>query len=605
MPVSIPEPRRWIGVTYVPSETLLARDAGDAGDEAGAGGAGGARPLPRGAPHLLPAALQCGVVVEADARVGAILDALWPQLRALGIVDGDGDGPATSDSAAASAQSAGRARMPAAQRARYSVVLVHADEEERRGRASHAGVGPEGGRRALGAKVAHHDELLASVFPTWRSAAWDVFVYQRRALTPPRGATRRGVRRSSRIKRRRAPATPAAEAPRRTLPLLYRFAAPAARAGAAPGAEGRAQSEAEEEAWVECGGAPGLVELPPAAACTRAALRQLALAEAARVLGLPPAPPPPGAPHAAAQWVHRILLRRIRAGAAGAAPRRAAPRGVDDVVLFASAAGESGAAEAGGGAAQGEEAARLLPIEIGGTHPDGAWSLVVEWVRRGGSSDSFLERCAAPPVDVVPGANPPRASRLAAAPTRLEALLRNVYATPTILDAANRWACPRCERLQCAVRLRYLWTAPRVLAVHLKRFAFTVDGSNRPRCLKLRTAVAFPIESLDIAPLIAPERRRGTSASASNAQARAKGQAHDAPLLYDLVGAVLHKGRFEDGHYTAVCRVALAATAAGAREDEWVLYNDRRVTSIGRVGLEKLLAARPGEPYLLFYARRE
>uniref|UniRef100_A0A6T6CPK4 ubiquitinyl hydrolase 1 n=1 Tax=Compsopogon caeruleus TaxID=31354 RepID=A0A6T6CPK4_9RHOD len=110
--------------------------------------------------------------------------------------------------------------------------------------------------------------------------------------------------------------------------------------------------------------------------------------------------------------------------------------------------------------------------------------------------------------------------------------------------------------------------APRVLALHLKRFS---QNGYRGGLRKLSGHVAFPL-TLDLAPYVLDEVEE---------------------ILYDLAGLVSHGGSLGGGHYVAVVRTSL-----GDNGSQWFYCSD---SHISRISESSVLAT---EAYLLFYERR-
>lgn len=134
------------------------------------------------------------------------------------------------------------------------------------------------------------------------------------------------------------------------------------------------------------------------------------------------------------------------------------------------------------------------------------------------------------------------------------------------LGSADTWYCSKCKDHVQAFKKMDVWTAPRVLTLHLKRFQYE-SGYMRE---KLDSLVKFN-ETLDMAPFVA-------------------GPQPDSELKYQLVAVSNHIGfGIGGGHYTAYAR----------HNDKWHLFNDSTVSP-----------ARPDslctdEAYVLFYRRIE
>eukprot|EP01062_Namystynia_karyoxenos_P024953 TRINITY_DN19770_c0_g2_i6.p2 TRINITY_DN19770_c0_g2~~TRINITY_DN19770_c0_g2_i6.p2 ORF type:complete len:158 (+),score=26.32 TRINITY_DN19770_c0_g2_i6:351-824(+) len=127
-----------------------------------------------------------------------------------------------------------------------------------------------------------------------------------------------------------------------------------------------------------------------------------------------------------------------------------------------------------------------------------------------------------------------------------------------------------------------LWMPPTHLIVQLKRFVF-IRSSSDPNGVrrKICTPVKFPLEGLDIAPLLA-----SASPWCKLGQSRR--------LLYDLYAVSNHlSSGTAGGHYTAFCK--------NNRTRQWHCFNDDNVTMID----SDTVARNHVDAYLLFYRLRE
>lgn len=115
-----------------------------------------------------------------------------------------------------------------------------------------------------------------------------------------------------------------------------------------------------------------------------------------------------------------------------------------------------------------------------------------------------------------------------------------------------------------------------MLCLHVKTFAHHGAAGR-----KLNTSLSFPLHSLDMRPylsttVLAQRYRLPTGASAT------------APLLYDCVCVVVHKGSFQGGHYVAYVR----------NGDVWYLCDDAYVQHVAEEVVQQ------SQPYMLFYEQR-
>ncbi len=109
-----------------------------------------------------------------------------------------------------------------------------------------------------------------------------------------------------------------------------------------------------------------------------------------------------------------------------------------------------------------------------------------------------------------------------------------------MLSGDNKYKCAQCNTKVVAKKQLLISRAPPVLAVHLKRFEYTLFGARKGS--KIGKPVAF-LEKLDLAPFCAPHPKRNnrlntnTSATITNA-------------AYTLSAVVVHQGQSATGgHY--------------------------------------------------------
>ena len=230
------------------------------------------------------------------------------------------------------------------------------------------------------------------------------------------------------------------------------------------------------------------------------------------------------------------------------------------------------------------------------------------------------------------GASSSSGSKGRSAPKALETTLKQCledYAGQERLSQRNSWYCPACKEHVRALKTLNVWSLPKVLVVHLKRFCINDDGTvaaaNRKlggyalqQRSKLHHLVLFPLDGLDPSPCLA-----------ENAAGRS-----DPPVLYDCFAVINHMGSLIGGHYTALARSW--SEAAPGKSGSWCVarksprsaararpclsgtharlaltfplrhcalrryeYNDKRVT---RVAPSSVVTA---NAYVLFYRRRD
>ena len=127
-----------------------------------------------------------------------------------------------------------------------------------------------------------------------------------------------------------------------------------------------------------------------------------------------------------------------------------------------------------------------------------------------------------------------------------------------------------------------LWSVPRLLVVHLKRFRFSHDGSE-----KVMNHVQFPVRNFSLR-----QYRSDVGKVVDGApRPRDSPQSPDG-ALYQLVAVVVHHGRnLGGGHYTCFCKDSM--------NGRWYHFNDEHVAAVD----EEVVCR--SEAYMLFYAQQD
>ncbi|XP_020626847.1 ubiquitin carboxyl-terminal hydrolase 4-like [Orbicella faveolata] len=134
------------------------------------------------------------------------------------------------------------------------------------------------------------------------------------------------------------------------------------------------------------------------------------------------------------------------------------------------------------------------------------------------------------------------------------------------LGENDPWYCPSCKKHQQATKKFDLWSLPRILVVHLKRFSYNSFWRD-----KLDTLVNFPLRSLDMSEYVINK---------------------DQPRpIYKLIAVSNHYGGMGGGHYTAY--------AKNCKDGQWYSFDD---SSVSRVDEEQTISK---AAYVLFYQRQE
>jgi len=143
------------------------------------------------------------------------------------------------------------------------------------------------------------------------------------------------------------------------------------------------------------------------------------------------------------------------------------------------------------------------------------------------------------------------------------------YTEEETLTEQNAWHCPKCKDFKCAKKKFDLWSVPKVLVIHLKRFQYS-----RMYRDKIDSFVEFPLDSLDMTPYVIGDQ-----------------SFHGKQLLYDCYAISNHFGGLGGGHYTAYVKSSV--------DGNWYDMDDSS-TSLVNLNQLKTPAA-----YVLFYQLRD
>ncbi|XP_048344665.1 ubiquitin carboxyl-terminal hydrolase 4 isoform X1 [Sphaerodactylus townsendi] len=141
-----------------------------------------------------------------------------------------------------------------------------------------------------------------------------------------------------------------------------------------------------------------------------------------------------------------------------------------------------------------------------------------------------------------------------------------LFTTMETLGEHDPWYCPNCKKHQQATKKFDLWSLPRILVVHLKRFSY-----NRYWRDKLDTVVEFPIRDLNMSEFVCDPAA--------------------SPYTYDLIAVSNHYGGMGVGHYTAYAKNKI--------NDKWYYFDD---SSVSPASEEQIVTK---AAYVLFYQRRD
>uniref|UniRef100_A0A669QGE0 Ubiquitin carboxyl-terminal hydrolase n=1 Tax=Phasianus colchicus TaxID=9054 RepID=A0A669QGE0_PHACC len=140
-----------------------------------------------------------------------------------------------------------------------------------------------------------------------------------------------------------------------------------------------------------------------------------------------------------------------------------------------------------------------------------------------------------------------------------------LFTTMETLGEHDPWYCPNCKKHQQATKKFDLWSLPKILVVHLKRFSYSRYWRD-----KLDTVVEFPIRGLNMSEFVCDPR--GSS------------------YVYDLIAVSNHYGAMGVGHYTAYAKNKV--------NGKWYYFDDSSVS----LASEDQIVTKAA--YVLFYQRR-
>ncbi|EGC39715.1 hypothetical protein DICPUDRAFT_26301 [Dictyostelium purpureum] len=130
------------------------------------------------------------------------------------------------------------------------------------------------------------------------------------------------------------------------------------------------------------------------------------------------------------------------------------------------------------------------------------------------------------------------------------------------LKKNDTWYCPDCKAHIEATKKLELWSAPKILVIHLKRFQYT---SYTHRHEKINYYVDFPLDNLDISKLVLNKSYP--------------------PPVYQLYAISNHMGVMGSGHYTSCVK----------NKDQWYLISDSSYRPIDKLKIKS------SDAYVLFY----
>ena len=132
---------------------------------------------------------------------------------------------------------------------------------------------------------------------------------------------------------------------------------------------------------------------------------------------------------------------------------------------------------------------------------------------------------------------------------------------PEEMTGDNKVNCDVCQEATETSFNVYLDSLPPLLVIHPKRFAFDM---NTFQTVKLNHRITFPA-TLDMSPYTQEGMRARLEEQEEGTGTSGPDRHEVSPILYDLIGVVVHRGRAGAGHYYSFVKHA---------GDEWVKLND-------------------------------
>ena len=157
------------------------------------------------------------------------------------------------------------------------------------------------------------------------------------------------------------------------------------------------------------------------------------------------------------------------------------------------------------------------------------------------------------------------------------------FRDPEVLCSQNAWFCNKCKKNQRATTQMEVFSAPKILIIHLKRFK-----NNRNIKTKINLKIIYPLENLDLKEYVVeslmPEEL-------VERKLRGEEKYEKKSMVYDLYGVINHHGsNLSCGHYTAICKNIV--------DKKWYKFDDKLVYEVGQG------AVCNNDAYVLFYRRR-
>ncbi|OHS93083.1 hypothetical protein TRFO_12107 [Tritrichomonas foetus] len=161
----------------------------------------------------------------------------------------------------------------------------------------------------------------------------------------------------------------------------------------------------------------------------------------------------------------------------------------------------------------------------------------------------------------------------------------NLFSVNEKLDENNQWFCPHCRKFVCADKKMDIWSVPKCLIIHLKRFITTQHSTYSS---KVSTSILYD-QILDMSNyVIGPQDKNS--------------------MKYQLKAVSEHMGSTYAGHYTAMALVdenfsfhqqyTYSKIQQRSNKKKWYSFNDSNVREI-----EDVKSVQSEDAYVLFYER--
>ncbi|KAI9980753.1 hypothetical protein PInf_010072 [Phytophthora infestans] len=206
------------------------------------------------------------------------------------------------------------------------------------------------------------------------------------------------------------------------------------------------------------------------------------------------------------------------------------------------------------------------PVDVSG-NSNRPFSFTLEWKRNG--YQQGYDETSAKRVELHESMKSLEISSKPARLTLFDCLAK--FTEREQLGEADAWYCPKCKSHVRAFKKFDLFSLPKVLIFHLKRFRYAQNSFYMHRD-KISTLVEFPVQELDLAEFVV-------------------GPDSGSARLYDLYAVSEHMGGLGGGHYTAVAKNPV--------NRRWFDFNDSHTSA---TTAQDAVSAKA---YVLFYIRRD